>query len=161
MSKGFSLLGRGKAQAKPAARADGEATETEREDEAETAAPENKAEPAPAPAPEKEGGSENNAQASGKVVDINAAQRTERARAVAIADMCQIAGRPELAGAFIAENQTEDQVRAALLEAQAAEADQTAVHGQHTGGHSGAPAGETWRKVLAKRGVLKKDAAPA
>ncbi len=62
------------------------------------------------------------------VVDLNAAREEGRSQAQEIFDLCQLAGRPDLAGGYMEQNLSAAQVRKALLSEQAADP-QTAVSG--------------------------------
>ena len=50
---------------------------------------------------------------------VNAATKTARADAVAIAELCQLAGQPQRTAAFLAEGASEAQVRRSLLASRA------------------------------------------
>ena len=74
----------------------------------------------------------NEQSASADVVDLDAARAEGRNEAATIAELCTLAGRPELAAEFISEKLTEQAVRARLLEVRAA-ADSASTDAATTG----------------------------
>lgn len=97
--------------------------------------------------------------AAGNVESLDDArvQRAATEYATEVAELCALAGQAERVAEFIAKGMTVPQVRKTLLDDRA-EAAGDDVTSTHNGGRAGGNGGDMWRKVLAKRGVLKEQA---
>ena len=118
--------------------ADGDQVEDEEDDE--VAAPDTPQSPAETPAP------------SGTPPDPSAIRAEAIGHARAVVDLCRLAGHPQMAGRFLEQDASLDEVRAALLAAKAEAEPEIAPHHPQPGRSSAA---RPWGEIVARTFKLK------